>query len=235
MSDESKAIEEVAKTTGKAIDAGREVGSFLSRYVGGSIEQLTGMAEDKLKYIRWERQIRLFERANLFLSERGIKNPTRKIPLQIAIPLIQAGSLEEEDSLQDRWGILLANAADAANKTEIRRAFISILEEMTPLDAVIFEKIYRATLDRVSEDKAEVVTVTTGYLPERAEISSDKSPLPPPSPDVEVSLGNLSRLGLVSSAMIFSGGFEGVYRTALGREFLNAISDSKNLSTVESN
>ena len=43
MSDESKAVEEVAKVTGKAIDAGLELGGFLSKYVGGSIEQAMGI------------------------------------------------------------------------------------------------------------------------------------------------------------------------------------------------
>jgi hypothetical protein len=107
MIDESKAIEEVAKTTGKAIDAGRELGGFLSKYVGGSIEQAMGIVEDKLKYLRWERQIRLTERANAFLTERGLPQPSRNVPLQIAIPLIQGASLEEDDWLQDKWAALL--------------------------------------------------------------------------------------------------------------------------------
>lgn len=59
MKDESKAVEEIARTTGKVIDAGRELGGFLSKYVGGSIEQVAGIMEDKLKHMRWERQVRL--------------------------------------------------------------------------------------------------------------------------------------------------------------------------------
>ncbi len=61
MSEESKAIEEVAKTTGKAIDASRELGGFLSKYVGGSLEQAMGIVEDKLKYLRFERKVRLMD------------------------------------------------------------------------------------------------------------------------------------------------------------------------------
>jgi len=107
MSEESRAIEEFSKTSGKAIDAARELGSFLSKYSGGPLEQAMGIVEDKLKYLRWERQIRLTERANEFLAERGLSQPTRKVLLQVAIPLIQGGSLEEDDSLQDRWAALL--------------------------------------------------------------------------------------------------------------------------------
>lgn len=145
MRDESKAIEEVAKTTGKAIDASRELGGFLSKYVGGSLEHAMGIVEDKLKYLRWERQIRLTERANTLLAERGLAQPSRKVPLQVAIPLIQAASLEEDDWLQDQWAALLVNAADAASHVEVRRAFISILEDLTPLDALLLKKIYSLT------------------------------------------------------------------------------------------
>lgn len=39
MRDESKAVEEVAKATGKAIDATRELGGFISKYVGALLSK----------------------------------------------------------------------------------------------------------------------------------------------------------------------------------------------------
>jgi len=222
MSDESKAVEEIAKTTGKAIDAGRELGGFLSKYLGGSVEQAMGIVEDKLKYLRWERQIRLVDRANSFLSKRGLPQPSRKVPLQVAIPLIQGGSLEEDDWLQDRWAALLANAADAASQIEVRRAFISILEDLTPLDALLLEKIY--SLSQVPNVEAEIWTT---HLPDHVtEEKPNQENLRPPS-YVEVSLGNLARLGLITTATVWGGFaiFNCVYRTVLGHEFLKAISN----------
>lgn len=219
MSDESKVIEEIAKTTGKAIDAGRELAGFLSKYVGGSVREAMGIAEDKLKYMRWERQIRLIERASSFLAERGLQNPTRTVRLQIAIPLIQGASLEEDDWLQDRWAVLLVNAADAAFHTEVRRAFISILEELTPLDASLLEKIYSTS--QIPSMEAEIWTT---HLPTLiSEQQPDKEIVRPPS-DVEVSLGNLARLGLITSALVWGPSLSCVRRTMLGCEFLKAIS-----------
>lgn len=223
MTDESKAIEEVAKTSGKAIDAAREFGGFISKYAGGPLEQAMGIFEDKLKYLRWERQIRLIERANKFLADRGLSLPTRKVPLQIAIPLIQGGSLEEDDSLQDRWASLLVNAGDASSNAEVRRAFISILEDLAPLDAVLLEKIYDVTA--VPGDYAEVWTT---LLPDRiTETKPELENLRPPA-NVEVSLGNLARLGLITTAMAWGGFaiFSCVHRTVLGREFLRAIQNA---------
>ena len=225
MSEESKALEELAKTTGKAIDASRELGGFLSQYIGGSLEQAMGIIEDKLKYLRWERQVRLAERANALLAERGLPLPSRKIPLQIAIPLIQAASLEEDDWLQDQWAALLVNAGDATSHVQVRRAFISILEDLTPLDALLLKKIYSSTT--VPDAEAEIWTT---HLPDyiTAEKPNQQNVRPPSH--VEISLGNLARLGLITTAMVWGGIaiFSCVHRTVLGSEFLLAISSGKN-------
>ena len=57
----ARATQEVAKTTSKAIDAGREMGGFVSQYISGPLEQSFGILEDKLKHIRWERKLRLIK------------------------------------------------------------------------------------------------------------------------------------------------------------------------------
>jgi hypothetical protein len=220
MSEEAKAAKALADASGKAIDAGREFGGFISTYVGGALEQAMGIFEDKLKYIRWERQVRLMERANALLAERGLDRPTRKIPLQVAIPLLQGGSLEEDNSLQDRWAMLLVNAGDASAEAEVRRAFVSILEDLSPLDAIVLEKIYDPTL--VFLDRREVWTT---YLPDHASAKKPDVDDLLPTEEVHVSLGNLVRLGLLNSAMAWSGYAipSCVYQTVLGQEFVRAI------------
>ena len=221
MSEESKAVVEVAKTTGKAVDAARELGGFLSKYVGGSLEQAMGIFEDKLKYLRWERQVRLIERAGHFLNKRGLQEPSRNVPLHVAIPLIQGGSLEEDNSLQDRWAALLVNAADASSSVEVRRAFVSILEDLTPLDALLFQKIY--SIPVAPETDAEIWTT---HLPDSATTKKPETENARPLAYVEVSLGNLERLGLLNSAIAWGGMASSscVYRTSLGHEFQKAIS-----------
>ena len=52
MAEELKAVTEVAKATGKAIDASREVGWFISKFIAGPLKQGMGIIEDKLKYHR---------------------------------------------------------------------------------------------------------------------------------------------------------------------------------------
>lgn len=49
--EEAKAVQEVAKTSSNAVDAGRELGEFVGKYIAGPLEQVSGIIEDKLKFI----------------------------------------------------------------------------------------------------------------------------------------------------------------------------------------
>ena len=145
MSDENKAIEEVAKTTGKAIDASREVGGFIAKYINGPLEQAMGIVEDRLAYSRWQRKLRLMLRAEELLAALGLSAPTRPVPMKIAIPIMVEGSLEEDDMIQDIWAQLLVNAADKDSGIEVRHMFLSILKDLTSQDVQVLNLIYAVT------------------------------------------------------------------------------------------
>jgi len=228
MEDPTKAAEETAKALQKGIDACRELGGFFSKFIKGSLEQGFGILEDKLKYSRWERQIRLGERAKKFLVDRGLSQPTRELPLQFAIPLLQSASLEENDDLQDRYAALLVNAADVSQRIEPRRAFISILENLQPFDALIFDRIYDVSFDQESESDS-FKGFWTKSLPDRVTTEKPSKDDLKPLPEVEVSVANLTRLGLVSSPQALGGRtpFYCVYRTALGLAFREACKHEK--------
>ena len=136
---------------------------------------------------------------------------------------MQSAAVEESDSMQDRWAAMLANAADSSFNTEIRRAYVSILEDLTPLDAQNLEAIYSRSV------VADIETpVFTASLPEH--ITEFQEENDRPTSEVLVSLGNLSRLGLITTAMAW-GGYQPygcVHRTVLGTEFMRAISHQRN-------
>ena len=108
----AKATQEVAKTASNAIDAGREMGRFISRIISGSLEQGVGIFEDKLRYTRWERRIRLIKRSEEFMRQQGLTNPNKPIPIKNAVPLLEYATLEEDDNLQDMWARLLVNGTN---------------------------------------------------------------------------------------------------------------------------
>ena len=181
MSEESKAIQEVAKASGKAVDAAREAGGFIAKFIAGPMEQGVGIFEDRLKYMRWERQVRLMARAEEFMRLSGLKAPTRPVPMKIAIPIMQGATLEEDDSLQDCWAALLVNAGNASFLAEIRRSYASILEQLTPLDARILDVLYSLPFDQSQHNG-----VVTAELPHSARIREEKETAETELPSQEV-------------------------------------------------
>lgn len=222
ITETAKAVQEVAKTTGKAIDAGEKFGGFISRYIAGSIEQGMGIFEDRLKYMRWERQVRLMQRAEQLLKEIGLSQPTRAVPLKLAIPLLEAASLEDDDYLQDLWARLLVNAANAGSHINLQRAYIEILEQITPMEALILQKIYLLPYEDMRHNGVEL-----GKLPNEAVVGKSDGKvmeLPEPSAEVQLALSNLSRLGCISIQRSMDGGeiYKKVNPTLLGKSFVDA-------------
>ncbi len=222
VSETAKAVQEVAKVTGKAIDAGATFGGFISQYVAGSIEQGMGIFEDKLKYMRWERQVRLMQRAEQLLKETGLSQPTRVIPLKLAIPLLEAASLEDDDYLQDLWARLLVNGANGSSRVSLQRAYISTLEQLNTLEAIILQKIYSLPYEEMCHDGVEV-----GNLPSEVAVGKDDGKddsLPEPSEEVQLALANLARLGCIAIQRSWGGSeiYKKVNPTLLGKSFIEA-------------
>lgn len=225
MEDEAKAVQEVARTTGKAIDAARAAGGFIAQFVAGSLEQGMGIFEDRLRYMRRERQLRLMHRADQMLKELGLAVPNRAVPLKLAIPLIQGASLEEDDELQDRWAALLVNASNADFGSEIQRVHIEILEQITALEAKILDTVYS-----LSFEGAQHAGVVTIELPVSARIVNEgEMNFVEPSEEMVLAIGNLARIGCLRTTLTVGGGeiFGRVNPTMLGSSFVRACRLSK--------
>jgi hypothetical protein len=221
ITESSKAGQEIAKATAQAIGAGEKLGAFVARFISGPLDQASGIVEDRLKYFRWERQLRLIRQSEEFMRSIGMDGPTRAVPLKIAIPLLQGASLEDDDALQDLWAKLLVNAADADNPVTIQRMFIDILENIGPLEARILVAIYSIPFDDMKHRGVE-----TANLPASASLLHKAEGYKPkdPSPEVELALANLARLGCLSPAKTFGGGeiFAIANPSLLGKSFAEA-------------
>ena len=217
MEEEVKAIGEVAKTAGKAIEATTKAGQFIAQYLKGSLAEAFGIIEDKLKYLRWERRVRLIDRATELLHQRGLAEPTRSVPMSIMVPILQLGSMEENNTLQDLWAQLLVSAADADSGIVVVPAFIGILQNLSSHDAAILEKIYSVS-EEYERQALIMYQLPEKVLTERLQVEID------PPVDVQLSLGNLDRLGLIDGSVLLGGGPSNryAYQTVLGRAFMKA-------------
>jgi hypothetical protein len=178
----------------------------------------TGKAIDAATY--WERRARLMDRGAEFLHQRGLAEPNRIVPMSILVPILQLGSMEEDNQLQDLWAQLFVNAADAESGVVVEPAFIGILQNLSARDAAILENIYSVSVEH------ETQALIMYQLPEK--VLTERLPVEiDPPVDVQLSLGNLDRLGLIDAAVMLGGGpsTRYAYQTVLGRAFMKACRD----------
>lgn len=222
----AKAVEATADASKEAIQASRDLGSFISR----PARVVVGMLEDHLRAVRFERQIRLAERIRHFLAERGLNGPSRIVPLKTFAALLDHATMEEDDELQDIWARLLVNAGDADAGIEIRYAFASVLAEMTVLDVRNLARIAEAVDANTDSDSKGVWTFE---LPDRAIpfVLGGGKQEEFPAPDVTVSLSNLRRLGCIVAGSEL---YQMVDLTPFGRALIHACTNSSSRRTAPS-
>lgn len=215
--EEAKAAQEIAKTVHQGINTLEKAGGYLAKYIGGPLEQASGILEDRLKYYRWERTVRLLDRANEFLVRRGINHPTLLVPLKIALPLLEAGSIEEDNDIQDIYAQILANAADITFELKIKRTYIDILQNLSGLEIDILRKIYSLSFEEIWDDGVWTTKLPTTLLRKQPEQEN----LRPPK-DVEIALADMFRFGLINRGSTYGGGeiYSRITPTLFGKEFV---------------
>ncbi len=193
----SKAAAEASKFGTKALDTTDKILKFIARVFSEPIQETSGMLGDSMKYLRWKRQIRIVDRVNSILEERGVEKTT-PIPPKFAIPMLQNASLEDENYLQNIWIRLISNSMDPDFEGELRFAFIEIIKSLNSLDATILDFFY-STLKKDSKvDWGQITSYSLTKEQICKELDLDVS-------DYFVSIYNLFRVQCLAPA-IFKGG-----------------------------
>jgi hypothetical protein len=133
----SKAIEETAKTAGKALDIVRDGAHAISRPVANIYGLLIG---DQIEAARERNLDAISRKIKKILAERDLSE-TSPVAEQIAIPLLEAARGETREEMQDLWAQLLANAMDPARRDDVRTEFIQTLERFHPIDALVLRTL----------------------------------------------------------------------------------------------
>jgi hypothetical protein len=145
----AKATQEVAKATTKGLEVSEKVGGFFAKVLGEPIETATGILGDKLKFMRWERQVRLVDQVQKINHDRGIEGKEIPVPPKLAIPIIENASLEENDLLQDLWAKLMSSAQGKESSIEVRSAFIDIIKQLEVIDVQILNAMFDGYVNAV--------------------------------------------------------------------------------------
>jgi hypothetical protein len=183
----AKVVAETAKLGTTTIEAAEKMGGFFSKVLDEPITEAVGIIGDKLKFMRWQRKLRIVDEVNKILDQKGVTS-TRPIPPKLAIPILEQACLEENDELQDLWCNLIANSLDPNFKAEIRYSFIEIIKSMTSLDAKILKYIYETT---------EETNKTTNFRDHPVDFFRIKDEMNVSNVETELSLNNLQRVQCV--------------------------------------
>jgi hypothetical protein len=106
--EQAKAIQEVAKTTGTALELVEKAGAYIGWVLGTVPADLAGvLGGDWLGQIRIRNLARYKEQTEEILLARGVTDATPVSP-SLAVPLLRAAADETRGELQDLWARLLA-------------------------------------------------------------------------------------------------------------------------------
>jgi hypothetical protein len=198
----AKAVQEVAKAGGKAIDAGVKTGSWLDKMFGDAIgHTVAHLWTDRMAARRveasiynWERAETLFHKAAERLRKKGV-TVTRPIPPKVALPLLEYATVEHEDELHTLWANLMATGMDAS-EDEIHRKYVTTLGEMTAEDAAVLAAMFASSKDELAKKKFRDSTLTYGP---GIDGTHSHDPIP---------VITLNRLGLIEPASVSFKTFE---------------------------
>ena len=163
------------------------VKDFFGKIAGVSAEEVGQLLADQVRFFRWKNQIKILQKAKSFLDEAGV-NP-KHVSLKILVPILDAGSLEEEEAMSDRWAALLAAAANPSSPVSVVPSFPEILKELSSKEAQLLDEVFDLVTSGVSRDEWATKGVKRDAIRRGISLSDQ---------DLEVSVENLYRLHLCS-------------------------------------
>jgi Abortive infection alpha len=130
-------IELAAKSVGESVGALAEASGVL-----GPVKEL---ADWVTSFVHYRRQFALAKQVNRAAEKiRAARLPPAAVSDKLLRALLEGGSMEDDESMQERWANLLANAVTGSS-VKVRIAFPKILSEIEPAEAALLDKLASET------------------------------------------------------------------------------------------
>jgi hypothetical protein len=115
-----------------------EVGRFMGTVAGSPAFEVGELVAEHVRAWRFKREIKHVTKAMKQLEDAGMD--PHAVPMRTLAPLIDGGSLEDDEPMVDRWASLLANAA--GGNQNVPPSFPYVLRELEPAQARLLDVIY---------------------------------------------------------------------------------------------
>lgn len=117
---------------------------FLVALLGPSVNEMSAHIADNFRYRRLKNQVKIFSKAQDLLKEKGCE--PRSLNLKTLVPLLEATSLEEDESLQEKWAILISSIS-SNNVLDFESKLVKTLAELSVNEALVLDTCYKSFKD----------------------------------------------------------------------------------------
>lgn len=127
--------------------------SFLDKILNPSLEELGLLGRDQIRFWRFKRQVRISILDEDYLKKKNVS--PRKVPLKTLVPLLEYGSMEEEEKMQEKWAALLAKAADPEYSINLCTTYSEKLRQLSPAEVKILDLMFDTYENTVPEERSQ--------------------------------------------------------------------------------
>src|SRR5687768_8495062 len=108
-----KKINITSSAVEKALDGAK---NFLGRLIVPAVEEAGLLLKVQVTLWRFKRQVGMLNKASTICEKNNIS--PKQISLKLLCPLLEYSGLEEDETLHDKWAILLSNMVDSEQNIE---------------------------------------------------------------------------------------------------------------------
>ena len=185
---------------------------------GGCLELL-----DRYARYRKSRMARLLTRTQEIMEEYRLE--PKLVPPKLLSAILENGSIEDDDSLQDRWAALLAHSSvRPLQRGKLLTSAIEILKQINKWEAMLLQMLMATmTMEEIAplprpDKKSQGETIHAWKIELRHNHGFDRSGMEYEI-DFELMLENLQRLGLLRREVRSDGSID-MFFTLLAYEFV---------------
>ena len=133
-------MNDLSETINKAAD-------LVHRLLGPVCDDIGAMISDSMKPYRAKNLVNTLRKTGRILSEAGL--PANAVPTRLLFPIVDASSIEDNETLQEMWAGLLATASQQTDM--VSPSFIETLKQLTPDDARHLEVVCQDSVKHFNE------------------------------------------------------------------------------------
>jgi hypothetical protein len=128
---------EFAKSVAGAFD---KIADVFQKLAGPLAEECGQILADNIKAYRMSNWVKVVTKTEKILRDADL--PPNAVPPRLFLPILEASSVEDDETLQDLWAGLLATASQQTDS--VSPSFIETLKQLTPDEARHLDHVYKA-------------------------------------------------------------------------------------------